>query len=433
MISIKEILELKNKSKNTQKQEIELLDMENTQDNKEEKLGTIVVNDIISSDIIDKVEEEKEQIRRNVKLEEPESNIQIKLEETPQIKDLEIGKKQKNIMKKSAELAKIEILDLVKQILEMKKLDVETKSLISKYTEKYIKYKYFFEGELKKDYEKSEFQENIREEIQAFGKELEKTRKYSKKNINKVKNAFLIINDINFSETSIMKVLKENNILFEQATVIKKIIVNYNKIYAQFLKKLDNKNFNLILTRYGLTNTYISNIRVNMKFNPIFSKEGIEKAFHSELVVEDLKNIQLRLLSIKIFEDWLNFSLKEKYLIYFPDTLYKKSRKLYNILNSIDDSYSQSKIMFIVTFDILLNYRKTIAHLKKRGYCFVMDCTIEELNNYKEMTKELCLFDNIYVYIQKNNKQKIELPESITKNIIYSEERLVDIEGGIIS
>lgn len=433
MISIKEILELKNKSKNTQKQEIELLDMEKDQDNKEETLGTIVVNDIISSDIIDKVEEEKEQIRKNVKLEEPESNIQIKLEETPQIKDLEIGKNQKNIMKKSAELTKIEILELVKQILEMKKLDVETKSLISKYTEKYIKYKYFFEGELKKDYEKSELQENIREEIQAFGKELEKTRKYSKKNINKVKNAFLVINDINFSETSIIKILKENNILFEQATAIKKIIVNYNKIYTQFLKKLDNKNFNLILTRYGLTNTYISNIRVNMKFNPIFSREGIEKAFHSELVVEDLKNIQLRLLSIKIFEDWLNFSLKEKYLIYFPDTLYKKSRKLYNILNSIDDSYSQSKIMFIVTFDILLNYRKTIVHLKKRGYCFVMDCSIEELNKYKEMTKELCLFDNIFVYVQKNNKQQVELPESIKKNIIYGEERLVDIEGGIIS
>lgn len=430
MISMKEILNPQKKPKSSEDEEIELLDI--NQEEKEEKIGTIVINDIISSDIIDGIEEEQDEIQMNIKTKKPESNIQIKLEEKTAIKDVEVGKKQKNIMKKSSELTKIEITELVKQILKIKKLDLETKSLISRFTEKYIKYKYFFEGEFKDNYQKSELQETICEELQSLSQELERSKKFSQKNINKVKNAFMIINDIDFAETSLIKILKENNILYEQATAIKKIVINYNKIYTQFLKKLDNKNFNLILTRYGLTSTYISNIRVNMKFNPIFSKEGIEKAFHSELVVEDLKNVQLRLLSIKIFEDWLNFSLKEQYLIYLPNTLYKKPRKLYNILNSIDDNYSQNKIKFIIDFNILLNYRKAITYLKKRGYRFVIDCSIKEIEEHKNMNKELCMFDQIYIYTTKNQKQQIKFSESIQKNIIYTEEKLITLEGGAI-
>ena len=210
MISMKEILNPQKKPKSSEDEEIELLDI--NQEEKEEKIGTIVINDIISSDIIDGIEEEQDEIQMNIKTKKPESNIQIKLEEKTAIKDVEVGKKQKNIMKKSSELTKIEITELVKQILKIKKLDLETKSLISRFTEKYIKYKYFFEGEFKDNYQKSELQETICEELQSLSQELERSKKFSQKNINKVKNAFMIINDIDFAETSLIKILKENTL-----------------------------------------------------------------------------------------------------------------------------------------------------------------------------------------------------------------------------
>ena len=336
-------------------------------------------------------------------------------------------------MKKSAELTKIELLDLTKCLLDISKIDIETKSLISKFSEKYINYKYFFEGDFNKEYQKTDIQNIIRKEIETLAEEISKTKKYSNKSINKIKMAFLTINDIDFSEVAIAKSLKENNITIELAPGVKKIIMNYNRLYNQFLKKLDNRTFHLILTRYGLTDTYISNVRANIKFNSIFSKEGIEKAFHAELVVEDLKNIQLKLLSIKVFEDWLNFSLKQNYMIYLPESLYKKSRKLYNILSSIDDSYSQNKILFIINYNILLNYEKIIKYLKKKGYHFVLDCNIKEIKeNEKNINKQLCLFDNVYIS-GADTKEKIPLLETIEQNIIYTEESLFDLEGGIIT
>ena len=347
MFSIKEELETKKNPSPQSTSEIELLNIADeepstkSKEEKEEGLGQIVVSDIISSNILEEVLEEKEKaLLKNNTQESGENIVKNPFEEIYQGKNLEIGKRQKNIMKKSAELTKIELLDLTKCLLDISKIDIETKSLISKFSEKYINYKYFFEGDFNKEYQKTDIQNIIRKEIETLAQEISKTKKYSNKSINKIKMAFLTINDIDFSEVAIAKSLKENNITIELAPGVKKIIMNYNRLYNQFLKKLDNRTFHLILTRYGLTDNYISNVRANIKFNSIFSKEGIEKAFHAELVVEDLKNIQLKLLSIKVFEDWLNFSLKQNYMIYLPESLYKKSRKLYNILSSIDDSYS---------------------------------------------------------------------------------------------
>lgn len=441
MFSIKEELETKKNPSPQSTSEIELLNIADeepstkSKEEKEEGLGKIVVSDIISSNILEEVLEEKEKaLLKNNTQESGEKNIvKNPFEEISQGKNLEIGKRQKNIMKKSAELTKIELLDLTKCLLDISKIDIETKSLISKFSEKYINYKYFFEGDFNKEYQKTDIQNIIRKEIETLAEEISKTKKYSNKSINKIKMTFLTINDIDFSEVAIAKSLKENNITIELAPGVKKIIMNYNRLYNQFLKKLDNRTFHLILTRYGLTDNYISNVRANIKFNSIFSKEGIEKAFHAELVVEDLKNIQLKLLSIKAFEDWLNFSLKQNYMIYLPESLYKKSRKLYNILSSIDDSYSQNKILFIINYNILLNYEKIIKYLKKKGYHFVLDCNIKEIKeNEKNINKQLCLFDNVYIS-GADTKEKIPLLETIEKNIIYTEESFFDLEGGIIT
>lgn len=219
MFSIKEELETKKNPSPQSTSEIELLNIADeepstkSKEEKEEGLGQIVVSDIISSNILEEVLEEKEKaLLKNNTQELGENIVKNPFEEIYQGKNLEIGKRQKNIMKKSAELTKIELLDLTKCLLDISKIDIETKSLISKFSEKYINYKYFFEGDFNKEYQKTDIQNIIRKEIETLAEEISKTKKYSNKSINKIKMAFLTINDIDFSEVAIAKSLKENNI-----------------------------------------------------------------------------------------------------------------------------------------------------------------------------------------------------------------------------
>ena len=63
----------------------------------------------------------------------------------------------------------------------------------------------------------------------------------------------------------------------------------------------------------------------------------------------------------------------------------------------------------------------------------VLDCNIKEIKeNEKNINKQLCLFDNVYIS-GADTKEKIPLLETIEKNIIYTEESLFDLEGGIIT
>lgn len=402
----------------------------------EEKLGQIVIDDVISSKILDEVLESKENTGVNVgiKSSRNEENFIMPFEEVIKDKEIEVGKKQKNIMRKSAELTKIELIDLIKRILDISKFDMETKILTSKFSEKYINYKYFFEGDFNCYSTKSDLQQVIKRELESFANELIELKKYSTKTINKVKNAFLIVNNLNFQDINVDDILNNNNLSLEQVSEIKKIIANYNRYYNNFLKKLDNKVFSLVLIRYGLTNIYVSNVKAKIKFSSIFSKEGIDKAFHAPLVVEDMKSVQLKLLSIKIFEDWLNFSLKEKYLIYLPKSLYKKSRKIYTVLGSIDDSYSQHKILIIVDCDILKNYEKVIKHLKKTGYHFVLDISLEEFIKNKNVIKQLYLLDSMYLYDTEKEIgfDKLKGINFDEKKVIYGDNSLLELEGGVI-
>ena len=441
MWSEKNISEQSQAKNNNKTDEIELLDLDTTDTiavekipSKEEKISTITVTDTISSDIIEEVLKlEEEGMPENEST--PKVKLELQLENEKKAPELQLRKQEKNLIRKSAILTKIELQDLCKQILGVHKLDMESRILINRFSEKYIDYKYFFEGEFIRTYTKEEYQEITKRELNFFAKELEQEKKYTKKGINRIKECFNIINEVDLSRENIGKALRRNNVLIDQAMKIKKTIANYDKIYNQFLHKLDSKKFSLVITRLGLSNIYISNVRVNIKFNPVFSKEGINKAFNNERVIEDLKNVQLKLLSIKTFEDWLNFSLKEEYYIYLPEALYKKSRKLHNLLKSINDSYSQNKIKILLDYNILISHIKTVTHLKKAGFHLILECNSEEIVKYNKIKKNLCMFDKIYIHADEKAKKKLEenIPNSMIKDIEYIDQELITSEGVIIS
>ena len=187
MWSEKNISEQSQAKNNNKTDEIELLDLDTTDTiavekipSKEEKISTITVTDTISSDIIEEVLKlEEEGMPENEST--PKVKLELQLENEKKAPELQLGKQEKNLIRKSAILTKIELQDLCKQILGVHKLDMESRILINRFSEKYIDYKYFFEGEFIRTYTKEEYQEITKRELNFFAKELEQEKSILKK------------------------------------------------------------------------------------------------------------------------------------------------------------------------------------------------------------------------------------------------------------
>ena len=102
-------------------------------------------------------------------------------------KKILLGKAEKNLIKKGLELKENEILELSKVILEIETLDSERKSIINKFIDLYIEYKYINQGELNKDCGIVQFRKNIENNITLFAETLIE-EKNSKSYNNKIKS-----------------------------------------------------------------------------------------------------------------------------------------------------------------------------------------------------------------------------------------------------
>jgi len=385
------------------------------------------IEDTNSLEIIDETEElspKKEKIKKEIKI----TNKKILL-----------GKNEKNLIKKGIELKENEILELVKIILDKEFLEGDIKTITNKFLKIYIEVKYINQGDTNETVTITSFKKNVDDCLLKFSKALQKDTSSSatKKKIENITKTFILINKLDLNKANIDKIIEsEKNINFnnKKTTIkqIKKIIKEYDTKVDNYFKKMSTNKFELIVKQVQKTNMYNTNLSSNIQFNKLFSNYSINKTYEDDVVTEDLRELQLKILSLKILEDMLELSYKKKYLINLNDSILKKEKKLKSTLGNIDDIYSQGKIYILLSVEsLILNY-KIISNLIKDGYKFAVELSYNDVSEVPNIRKFLCVIEYIFIKNGELSKSEIlnNIPSELEDKIIYINKTL--IEGPVI-
>lgn len=386
-------------------------------------------------DIQKELVEEVEQLEEEKKQEETDSLESGKKR---------IGKNVKNVLDKTIELKKREILDFAICFHENIYDKEISKTVINTFVRDYVTCKYLKQIEIEAKNAKV-----LRKTINA---ELEKTvnkliadvnRSYSDDYIRKVYDMFVVINKIDCMDTNIDKAVLECNTLdiISKNELSKKMMAiykSYYKIYYDYLKKLEIDKFKLITTKLetnGLFepgNLIMTNISSSIQFSKIFSDYIIDKTYGSEIILEDLREVQLKLISFNVLEDMLRFNYKKKYIISFPVSLFGKEKKIQSLLNAIGDGYSQNKIFIMIDVETLKKYNEIVLKLKRQGYKFIIQVSSENIMLYDDIKKQLSLVEYIVYSGPRISKVQMKeyVPSYLLKKIIYVDKNIA--EGVVI-
>lgn len=355
-----------------------------------------------------------------------------------------IGKNVKNVLDKTIELKKREIFELAMCINENIYDKEISKTVINNFVRDYVTFKYLKQIEYEAKNAKA-LRKTINVELEKTTNKLiaDVNRSYSNEYIRRVYDMFVLINKIDCMDTNIDKAVLECNTLdiiskVELSKKLKVIYKNYYKIYYDYLKKLDIDKFKLITTKLETNgvfepgNLVMTNISSSIQFSKIFSDYIIDKTYASEVVLEDLREVQLKLISFNVLEDMLYFNYKKKYIISFPASLFGKEKKIQSLLNAIGDNYSQNKIFIMIDVETLKKYNEIVLKLKRLGYKFVIQVTAENIKLYDDIKKQLSLVEYIIYSGQRIGKSQMKeyIPSYLLKKIIYVDKNIV--EGVVI-
>lgn len=354
-------------------------------------------------------------------------------------KKILLGKNEKNIIKKGLELKEIEIIELIKILLNNDNPNAELKSIINKFLDIYIETKYINQGDLEDEITLASLKKIVDESIVTFANILikGKTNESYKNKVNEVADAFILLNEIDYNKDDIDSIIQtkkyfsfeeEKNIIKE----IKKVQRQFNSNLSLFFQKLETKKFTLMINNISKGKIFKTNISSNIQFNKLFSQYSIEETYHNEVIAEDLRELQLKMLSLKILEDMFEFSYKKKYLISFNNTLFKKTKKIKSFLGNIDDSYSQGKISILIDAKTLLLNYNAISELNKEGYKFTIEISYYDLIDFPSIRKYLCMASNLIVINKEVSKEDLleRIPSELENRIIWVDKSV--IEGPVI-
>ena len=303
----------------------------------------------------------------------------------------------------------------------------------------YIESKYINQGELEEDTGLTSFKKKVEESILAYSKIIikEKDKDSYKNKVNDITHAFCLINKLDYNTDNIENIIETDKYFdFDDSKKIikeiKKIKKQFNNNLVSFFQKLETGKFDLIIKSIPKSKMLKTNISSNIQFNKLFSHYSIDKTYHNEVISEDLKELQLKMLSLKILEDMFEFTYKKKYLISLNESIFKKEKKLKSFLGNIDDAYSQGKVNILIDAKTLLLNFNIISDLSKEGYKFTIEISCEDLVEAKNIRKYLCFASNLII-INKNISEDIlveKIPSELENKIIWVDKSV--IEGPVI-
>lgn len=350
-------------------------------------------------------------------------------------------KKSKNVIDKLVNIKKEEILELC--LLFDDDIETNEPTIRSALMETYIFAKYYnYYNEKEIEYRGRRLIQRIEKVIKESSDDLVKNYKGSdKRYADKVEEYTGILSIVanldhasqsinqtkakrEFFKEQIFKYYKwDNNKLEETVKEVLKIQKVYNQILENFLKQLDTNTFSLTKNKIVYRkNLFAVDIEHNINFSNIYSDYIIDKTYNEGIIAENKLQVLLTILMSKLVDDMINANFKNKYIIYFPPTLYKKVRKISTVLDLIDDEYAKSHIYILIDFEQFKQNQKRVKEIRKSGYRFVV--AIDAKSKLNAASKGLLEIPEL-IFINKkdlNYENVISyIPKDLIDKIVYDD------------
>lgn len=350
-----------------------------------DELSKTSVFRIISADSNDVDKEENKKIEKQKEKFTEVVGLKLNAEEiTPPVKEKEItkdyisdkikSKKAKNILDKTFIIKRI-IYDEVLDILLSKEKSYILKSPMRKdYIEQYMSCKYFGIESDRVDIKKlmSSYSKELKSKFIRDERKIKTIEAYSK--------AFEFIYNIE-SKTGTIDYRKEilafkefdDEVLDKMELDVSNVINYSTECLNEILDKLDTNTFKDQYNKIvGQKNLYGVVLNHNISFSKVYSDYIVDKTYTEGIVAEDKIAVLLNLLLCKITKDIMKHDYDSKYIVYVPNALYGKEKKLDKIFSTIDNDYAKTHVYFLTSVSNMLVNEDDIKRLSKKGYHFAL-------------------------------------------------------------
>jgi signal peptidase I len=348
--------------------------------------------------------------------------------------------KAKTIIEKAIKVKKQEINQIIDVILEGQKSYVIKSSFRTDFIDAYITSKYYLA-------ENSNSTGDIKESISALSEKL------TKKNIRDEKQKLIIktYEDLMLLYSNLDKCNKdeENRITFYQKTLRKysnwdieyinylvyRIIEIQNKCIEEMeesYKKLETDTFEITFNKISNNkDLYSAVLNHNISFSSVYSDYIVDKTYNEGIVSEDKVVVLITLLSSRIAKDIMNYDYNKRYVVYMPNGLYEKEKKMAGLLKLIEDEYAKNHIYILLDANTLISNKKMTTNLKKQGYNFAVVLNEESKINEKNIGA-LYLADYIFVSKDIKNISNIigEVPDELLEKVVKENIKKLGDFGG---
>lgn len=352
-------------------------------------------------------------------------------------------KKGKNIIDSVMIIKKDELNELLNTFIERSKPRVREGRVKDEFINTYVDAKYYdYYGERNLKYKGKSSILKIRSLITEVADELVNNRSDDVKYkdmvytyaatfilIANLEQALYSITDIKakneFYKKEIIKYYNDSDLSKIEYTMAKimKIQKEYADILDSFLKNLETNmfvlNYNKLTTK---KNMYGLELQHNITFSKVYSDYIIDKTYTEGIIAEDKISVLFTLLSVQLLQDMFLSNFNRKYILYMPNSLYSKQRKLGQLLRMIDDKYAKDNIIILITFDDLLKNKTIIKQYRKMGYKFAL--VFDEDTGIKEKDRGyIYIADYIFVKKEGDNASKVLpfIPVELLDNIIFED------------
>lgn len=286
---------------------------------------------------------------------------------------------------------------------------------VKPFIDKYIDVRYYNKYVVKS----KDFITRLNKELNNLAKEMIEE---NKKDEEKIKNNFALFSYILFIDGC----LKCNNISILLKTLFadKKITIEYAdnvKSDLEFLVNdyIEKKNdfFHLFSSEefyfkeknYG--NVTVVNLEQKCIISKLYSEYAIDKAYNSEIVVENRTFLSILLLSSRVIKEVIDLNFDHNYIMEFPVSLFEKNKKIIKYLRALDDDMLKSRIILNFKYKDYKIYKRDIRDLINQGYGISLELDEEYDINFDDLFMfSYILLDKKYKYydIIINSKEDVK-------------------------
>ena len=350
-----------------------------------DELSKTSVFRIISADSNDVEHEENKKIEKQKEKFTEVVGLKLNAEEiTPPVKVKEItkeyisekikSKKAKNILDKTFIIKRIVYDEILDSLLSKEKSYILKSPMRKDYIEQYMNCKYFGVETDRADIKKlmTIFSKNLKSKFIRDERKVRTIDAYSKA-FNFIYNIESKTGSIDYRKEILAFKEFEDEVLDKIEYDISNIVTYSTECLNEILDKLDTNTFKDQYNKIGgQKNLYGVVLNHNISFSKVYSDYIVDKTYTEGIVAEDKVAVLLNLLLCKITKDIMKHDYDSKYIVYIPNALYGKDKKLDKIISTIENDYAKSHVFFLTSVSNMLVNEDDIKRLSKKGYHFAV-------------------------------------------------------------